>query len=549
MSEFLAGIDCQIWPHLQGAATAPPVVRELFERDPERFAHCSAQAAGLLLDFSRQRVDSTLMESFAMLAEQLDLRTRTEAMFSGAPINRTEGRAVLHTALRRPATAGALIVEGSDLQPLILAERSHMLGFADAIRAGTIRSSKDLPFNLVINIGIGGSDLGPAMAVRALRPYTREAPRVEFVSNVDGCELADLLEQADPARTLFIICSKTFTTLETRTNAEAAREWLRSRLGDAAVPGHFAAVSVNAKAMDAFGVHPQYRFNMWDWVGGRYSIWSSIGVALAIAIGSTHFNAFLAGAHELDEHFRSAPWEQNLPALAAFCAVWNIDFLKLPTLAVLPYDSRLARLPAYLQQLEMESNGKSVRLNGEPTAVATCPVIWGEPGDNAQHSFFQLLHQGTERAALDMLVPVRSSGASQAQQDLAIANALAQAEAIAYGYSAEQVAADLKKQGMSAEQITALTPHKVHAGNRPVSMLLFRQLDPRTLGAIIALYEHKVFVQSVIWGNNAFDQWGVELGKKMCEAIIPLVKNPQLAGQSSSSVRGALAFVSRERVG
>jgi glucose-6-phosphate isomerase len=357
----------------------------------------------------------------------------------------------------------------------------------------------------------------------------------------------DLLEAADPARTLFIICSKTFTTLETRTNAEAARKWLRERLGDAAVPGHFAAVSVNAKAMDAFGVHPEYRFNMWDWVGGRYSIWSSIGVALAIAVGSEHFTAFLAGAHELDEHFRSAPWEQNLPALAAFCGAWNINFLKLPTLAVLPYDSRLARLPAYLQQLEMESNGKSVRLNGEPTAVATCPVIWGEPGDNAQHSFFQLLHQGSERAALDMLVPVRSSGATQEQQDLAIASALAQAEAFAFGHSAEQVVAELQQQGLSKERIAALTPHKVHAGNRPVSLVLFRELDPRTLGAIIALYEHKVFVQSVIWGNNAFDQWGVELGKKMCDAIIPLVKNPQLAGQATSSVRGALAFVSRER--
>jgi glucose-6-phosphate isomerase len=399
----------------------------------------------------------------------------------------------------------------------------------------------------VINIGIGGSDLGPAMAVRALRPYTDRALRVEFVSNVDGCELADLLESADPARTLFIICSKTFTTLETRTNAEAARAWVRSHLGDASVPGHFAAVSVNAKAMDAFGVHPEYRFNMWDWVGGRYSIWSSIGVALAIAVGSDHFTAFLAGAHEIDEHFRTASWNQNLPVLAAFCGVWNVNFMHLPTLAVLPYDSRLARLPAYLQQLEMESNGKSVRLDGAPTSVATCPVIWGEPGDNAQHSFFQMLHQGTERAALDMLVPVRSSGATQEQQNLAIASALAQAEAFAFGYSREQVEADLKKQGMAADQIAKLTPHKVHAGNRPVSLLMFRQLDPRTLGAIIAHYEHKVFVQSVIWGNNAFDQWGVELGKKMCDSLIPLVKDPQSAGQATSSVRGALAFVSRER--
>jgi glucose-6-phosphate isomerase len=547
MSDYLAGIDCQIWPRLQGAASSPPVVRALFERDPERFSHCSAQAAGLLLDYSRQRLDANLLSSFRTLAEQLDLRGRTQAMFSGAHINESENRAVLHTALRRPSNAGPLVVDGTDLQPLILAERQRMFDFADAIRAGTIRSSQQQSFNLIVNIGIGGSDLGPAMAVRALRPYTDRALRVEFVSNVDGCELADLLETADPARTLFIICSKTFTTLETRTNAEAARAWIRAHLGDASVPGHFAAVSVNAQAMDAFGVHPEYRFNMWDWVGGRYSIWSSIGVALAIAIGSAHFTAFLAGAHEIDEHFRTAPWEQNLPVLAAFCGVWNVNFMHLPTLAVLPYDSRLARLPAYLQQLEMESNGKSVRLDGAPTSVATCPVIWGEPGDNAQHSFFQMLHQGTERAALDMLVPVRSSGASQDQQNLAIASALAQAEAFAFGYSREQVEADLKKQGMAAEQIAKLTPHKVHAGNRPVSLLMFRQLDPRTLGAIIAHYEHKVFVQSVIWGNNAFDQWGVELGKKMCDSLIPLVKDPQSAGQATSSVRGALAFVSRER--
>jgi glucose-6-phosphate isomerase len=547
MSDYLAGIDCQIWPRLQGAASSPPVVRTLFERDPERFSHCSAQAAGLLLDYSRQRLDANLLSSFCTLADQLDLRGRTEAMFSGVHINQSENRAVLHTALRRPADAGPLVVDGTDLQPLILAERKRMFDFADAIRAGTIRSSKQQPFNLVINIGIGGSDLGPAMAVRALRPYTDRALRVEFVSNVDGCELADLLESADPARTLFIICSKTFTTLETRTNAEAARAWVRSQLGDASVPAHFAAVSVNAKAMDAFGVHPEYRFNMWDWVGGRYSIWSSIGVALAIAVGSEHFTAFLGGAHEIDEHFRTAPWQQNLPVLAGFCGVWNVNFMHLPTLAVLPYDSRLARLPAYLQQLEMESNGKSVRLDGAPTGVGTCPVIWGEPGDNAQHSFFQMLHQGTERAALDMLVPVRSSGATQEQQNLAIASALAQAEAFAFGYSREQVEADLKKQGMATDQIAKLTPHKVHAGNRPVTLLMFRQLDPRTLGALIAHYEHKVFVQSVIWGNNAFDQWGVELGKKMCDSLIPLVKDPQSAGQATSSVRGALAFVSRER--
>ena len=308
------------------------------------------------------------------------------------------------------------------------------------------------------------------------------------------------------------------------------------------------AVSVNAKAMDEFGVHPDYRFAMWDWVGGRYSVWSSIGVSLAIAIGRANFEAFLAGAAEMDQHFRAAPWLSNLPVLAAMLGVWNINFLGLPTLAVLPYDQRLARLSAYLQQLEMESNGKSVRLDGSAVTAATCPVIWGEPGNNAQHSFFQLLHQGSARAAIDFLLPANSSCNSPAQQNLAIANCLAQAEAFALGQSAEQVEADLRKQGLDAARIAELVPHKVHQGNRPSTLILFSRLDPSTLGRLIALYEHKVFVQSVVWGINAFDQWGVELGKKLCDAIVPLVEQPATAGGASSSLRGALEFIARERL-
>ncbi|HEX9138669.1 MAG TPA: glucose-6-phosphate isomerase, partial [Steroidobacteraceae bacterium] len=431
--------------------------------------------------------------------------------------------------------------------PLIVAERERMLDFAEALRAGRIRSSSQQPFTLIVNIGIGGSDLGPAMAVRALAEFTAGAPRLAFVANVDGCELVDVLKDADPARTMFIVCSKTFTTLETQTNANAARAWLIGKLGRSAVPQHFAAVSVNAPAMDQFGIHPEYRFAMWDWVGGRYSVWSSIGVSLAIAIGRKGFEAFLSGGRQMDEHFEQAPWLANLPVLAGLLAIWNINFLELPTLAVLPYDSRLARLPAYLQQLEMESNGKSVRLNGLPAPLPTGPVIWGEPGDNAQHSFFQLLHQGTNRAALDMIVPLRSSGATQQQQDLAIANALAQAEAFAQGYDLAQVQADLQRQGMTATQIATLGPHKVHPGNRPVSVLIIDRLDPRSLGALVALYEHSVFVQSVVWGTNAFDQWGVELGKKMCERIIPLLGDATAAAESSYSLRGTLAYLARLR--
>jgi glucose-6-phosphate isomerase len=326
-----------------------------------------------------------------------------------------------------------------------------------------------------------------------------------------------------------------------------ARSWIQQRLGGKAVPQHFAAVSVNARAMDEFGVHPDYRFAMWDWVGGRYSIWSAIGVSLAIAIGRAGFESFLDGGREIDEHFRAAPWVENLPVIAGLLAVWNIDLLGLPTLGVMPYDSRLARLPAYLQQLEMESNGKHVKLDGSPTTLGTCAVVWGEPGSNAQHSFFQLLHQGTQRAALDFLLPIRSSCASQAQQNLAIANCLAQAEALALGQDATAVKSDLARAKVPEARIAELIAHKIHEGSRPLTLLMFEQLDARTLGRIIALYEHNVFVQSVVWGNNAFDQWGVELGKKMCEAYIPLVEKPRSGQGLSSSLVGGLGYVERWR--
>jgi glucose-6-phosphate isomerase len=359
--------------------------------------------------------------------------------------------------------------------------------------------------------------------------------------------LIDLLASADPATTLFIVSSKTFVTLETLTNARTARAWLKGKLGDAAVREHFAAVSVNHRAMDEFGVHPDYRFEMWDWVGGRYSLWSSIGVSLAIAIGRANFLAMLAGGHEMDEHFRSAPWHENLPALLGFLGVWNIDFMHLPTVAVLPYDDRLRRFPAYLQQLEMESNGKSVMLDGKPVECETAAVIWGEPGNNAQHSFFQLLHQGTQRASLDFLLPAKSSCGQQQHQDLAIANCLAQAEALMAGQSAEAVRADLERQNLPPERIEALIPHKVHAGSRPSTIILFEQLDPLTLGKTIALYEHKVLTQSVFWGINAFDQWGVELGKRLAENLIPAVQDPAGGHPASPRVAKLLTTVAKLR--
>jgi glucose-6-phosphate isomerase len=428
-----------------------------------------------------------------------------------------------------------------------MTERTRMLSFAQGVRSGTIRGSTQAPFRLVVNIGIGGSDLGPAMAVQALRAYTSGAPRCEFVSNIDGCHLAEVLESADPQTTLFIISSKTFTTLETRTNANSARAWLSAKLGEKAVPQHFAAVSVNTPAMDEFGVHPEYRFQMWDWVGGRYSVWSSIGASLAIAIGAQNFLDFLGGGHEMDEHFRTTPWQENLPALMGLAAVWNINFMDLPTLAVLPYDDSLRRFPAYLQQLEMESNGKSVMLDGKPVQCQTSAVIWGEPGNNAQHSFFQLLHQGTARAALDFLLPVRSSCGNQPQQNLAIASCFAQAEALANGQSAEVARAELERQKMPPAQLEALIPHKVDPGSRPSTIVMFRQTDPATLGRLIALYEHAVLTQSVVWGIDAFDQWGVELGKKLTEQLAPAVEDPAGGHAAPAAVMKLLATVEKWR--
>jgi glucose-6-phosphate isomerase len=543
---FSPGPRTAVWAELatQAARLGAVAVRELFERDARRFERLSRAHGRLLLDLSRQRWDEIALARLGELADAVGLRARTEAMWRGALINPTEGRAVLHVALRQPPGAA---IGGPDIEKQVLEERARMLAFAEGVRAGTIRSSTAQPFRVVVNIGIGGSDLGPAMAVQALRAYTAGAPRCEFVSNIDGCHLAEVLETADPRTTLFIVSSKTFTTLETRTNAESARRWLTGHLSEAAVPAHFAAVSVNTRAMDEFGVHPEHRFQMWDWVGGRYSVWSSIGVSLAIAVGRQNFLDFLAGGHAVDEHFLTAPWGENLPALMGLAAVWNINFMRLPTLAVLPYDDSLRRFPAYLQQLEMESNGKSVMQDGSPVECETGAVIWGEPGNNAQHSFFQLLHQGTPRAALDFLLPLQSSCGNQPQQDLAIASCLAQAEAFMAGQPADVVRAELIQAQLPAAEIERLVPHKVNPGSRPSTLIVFRRLDPATLGELIALYEHCVFTQSVIWGIDAFDQWGVELGKKLTERLAPAVQDPSGGHAAPAAIQKLLAAVARWR--
>ena len=516
------------WRALQARATETRAVslRALRDADPARGSRFAREAAGLYLDFSRQRIDDDGLHLLASLADAAGLRARIEAMWRGEPINTTEGRAVLHTALRVPGVS-ADGPGGEDIARQVLAERERMLAFAESVREGVVRGSSGAKFTTVINIGIGGSDLGPAMAVQALHALTENAPRVG--SSPTSTEPISPTRSRMPTRRA--PCSSWLRRPSARrrrspTRAARGSGWPR-KLGETAVPAHFAAVSTNAGAMDAFGVNPNYRFMMWDWVGGRYSLWSSIGVSLAIAIGREAFGELLAGAHEIDEHFRSAPWERNLPALMGLLGVWNINCLELPTLAVLPYDGRLGRFPAYLQQLDMESNGKSVNLAGQPLQHSTAPVIWGEPGNNAQHSFFQMLHQGTPRAALDLLLPAQSSCGNQPQAELAIGNCLAQAEAFAFGYSMEQATAELAARKLPPERVELLARHKVHAGNRPVSVLAFQRLDARTLGSLVALYEHKVFTQSVVWGINAFDQWGVELGKKMCDEVLPLVRNPE----------------------
>ena len=519
-------------------------LRDLFAADAQRSSTLSRSELNLLFDFSRQLLDAQTIRLLIELAEARGLRQRIDAMFAGEKINTTENRAVLHTALRN-RTDRPILVDGQDVMPEVRASLAKMRNFVDGIHGGRIHGATGKTFTDIVNIGIGGSDLGIVMATEALANFRNRNIRLHCVSNIDGVQLGDVLEKTDPARTLFVVCSKTFTTLETLTNAKLARQWIVDRLGEGAPARHFAAVSTNAKAMDAFLIPPQNRFTMWDWVGGRYSVWSAVGLSVALALGMDQFELMLQGGYEMDQHFRSAPFEQNLPALMGLIAVWNRNFLGMDSLAVLPYDQRLHRFPAYLQQLEMESNGKRVTLAGAPVDCDTGPVIWGEPGSNAQHSFFQLLHQGTAQVAIDFLAPVNASSPYQQQQNLALANCFAQAQAFAFGQTAEQVRADLAAKGTPESEIARLIPHKVHPGNRPSSIVLFRRLGPKTLGRLIALYEHAVFTQSVIWGINAFDQWGVELGKKLAESLAPVLDDP--AKNTDPALAGLLAQVAQWR--
>ena len=496
---------------------------ELFVRDKNRVERFSIDAGDLHLDYSKNLVTAGTMKFLVSLANQAGIHRHAESMFSGDRINTTENRAVLHVALRSHLS-DQVALDAPHVKE-IWQTLTAMEQFVERIHAGELRGKNGKRLTQIVNIGIGGSDLGAVMATRALRHYWQPGMAFHSVSNIDGTQLADLATCLNPDETLFVICSKTFTTLETLTNANAARAWLTGQLGEGAVADHFVAASTNHAAMDEFGIRPDYRFAFWDWVGGRYSIWSAIGLSLALMIGMDNFKQFLEGGRRMDLHFRQTPVSENMPIVLALLSVWYNNFFGAESQAILPYDNRLDRFPAFLQQLQMESNGKRVRIDGKPVKTETGMVIWGEAGSNAQHSFYQLLHQGTRMIPVDFLLPARSSGASQPQQDLAIANCLAQSEALMDGFSKEDAGGNA---------------HRVHPGSRPSNTILFERLSPSTLGQLIALYEHKVFAEGVIWGINSFDQWGVELGKRLATGLAPAVSDPELYSGSNPSTRALL---------
>src|SRR5690348_2337332 len=506
-------------------------LRTLFAEDPDRGTRMTAEAAGLFLDYSKNRITNETLRLLISLAKEAGLPSRTKAMFSGEKINITENRAVLHVALRAPRSA-TILVDGKNVVPEVRAVLNKMSAFARRVRSGEWTGYTGKRIRNIVNIGIGGSDLGPVMACEALKHYTDRSLTFRFVSNVDGIDFVEATRDLDPAETLFIVSSKTFTTLETMTNAQSARAWLLQGLGGhlKAVAKHFVAVSTNTEKVSAFGIDTSNMFGFWDWVGGRYSMDSAIGLSTMLAIGPENFRKLLAGFHEMDEHFRTAPFEKNLPVLMALLSIWNTDFLGAETVAVLPYEQYLKRFPAYLQQLTMESNGKHVTLDGQHVGCQTSPIYWGEPGTNGQHSFYQLIHQGTRLIPCDFIGFMHSLNPLGGQHDLLMANLLAQTEALAFGKTPDQVRAE----GTPAW----LVPHRVCEGNRPTNTILVENLTPHALGALVALYEHSVFTQGAVWHIDSFDQWGVELGKQLAKKVIPQLQDsgePKLEHDSSTN--------------
>ncbi|PIE23227.1 MAG: glucose-6-phosphate isomerase [Planctomycetota bacterium] len=515
-------------------------MRDLFAEDPGRFERFSLQAGEILLDYSKNRVNAETMQLLTGLARDRGLEERRQALFAGERINATEGRAVLHTALRNRSDR-PVMVDGEDVMPAVRAALQHMEEFSEQLRSGSWTGFSGKQISDVVNIGIGGSDLGPVMVTEALRPYAKDGPRVHFVSNVDSTHLVETLAGLDPESTLFLVASKTFTTQETLTNARSARDWFLAHAQDEAhIAKHFVALSTNETAVKDFGIDPANMFVFWDWVGGRFSLWSSIGLSIAIAVGYDKFTELLQGAHEMDEHFKAAPLESNLPVTMALLGLWYRDFFGAVGHAVLPYDQYLHRLPAYLQQADMESNGKRVALSGEVVSVETGPILFGEPGTNGQHAFYQLIHQSEELIPCDFLAAAQSQNPLGAHHEILLSNFFAQTEALMRGKTEDEVREELRASGMSEAELTRLLPHKVFPGNKPTNSILYRKLTPKTLGQLIALYEHKIFCQGVLWGINSFDQWGVELGKQLAKRILPELSGDSQPQQHDASTNGLI---------
>jgi glucose-6-phosphate isomerase len=515
-------------------------MRDLFLQDPQRFKRFSLQLNDLLFDFSKNRITDKTLANLTALANQAGLRDRIEALFSGAIVNPTEKRAALHTALRNPGNEPVLL-NGRDQMPQIRQVLQQMADFSTRVRNGSWRGYTGQAITDIVNIGIGGSDLGPLMVTEALKPYSSEKLRSHFVSNVDASQLCEILKQLDPETSLFLIASKTFTTQETLTNAHSARDWFLVQARDEKhIAQHFVAISTNRGKVIEFGINPENMFQFWDWVGGRYSLWSAIGLSIVLAVGMKNFEELLKGAHQVDEHFRSAPWPENIPVMMGLIGLWNSNFLGAASQAILPYDQYLHRFPAYLQQADMESNGKGVRTDGQEVSYATGPIIWGEPGTNGQHAFYQLIHQGTRLIPCDFLAAANSHNPLGEHQAILLANVLAQSEALMMGKTAAEARAELMATDLPQAEIEALVPHKVFPGNRPSNTFLYRRLDPKTLGMLIALYEHKIYVQACIWGINPFDQWGVELGKQLAQKILPELATDATPGGHDSSTCGLI---------
>ena len=522
-------------------------MRDLFAADPHRFENFSIQFNDILFDFSKNRITKETRHLLIALAEQVGLKTKIEAMFQGEKINRTEGRAVLHVALRNRSNT-PIYVDGQDVMPGVNQVLDKMRRFSEAIRRGVWRGFTGKPIENVVNIGIGGSDLGPKMVCEALKPYSHERLQVHFVSNVDSTDIIETLKKLDPETTLFLVASKSFTTQETMTNAHTARNWFLTAAKDEAhIAKHFVAMSTNLEGVSAFGIDPENMFEFWDWVGGRYSLWSAIGLSIALSIGMENFEALLMGAHQIDQHFRSKPFYQNIPVMMALLGIWYNNFFGAQSHAILPYDQYLRYFPAYFQQGDMESNGKSVTRQGDWVDYSTGPIIWGQPGTNGQHAFYQLIHQGTKLVPCDFLAAVESHNPTGQHHAILLSNYLAQTEALMKGKTAEEVKAELLDQGYNGEKLELLTAAKTFPGNRPTNSFLYKKLTPEVLGGLIACYEHKIFTQGIIWDINSFDQMGVELGKKLAKKILPELASETKIKSHDSSTNGLINHIKSTR--